>query len=275
MKELEIQTERGVDQVPPIAMFWTGNPLGWMQRLSLLSFIAQGYKVTLFSPKDNRIDPQTDGVDVADMEEVFEPNPRFQKNAAPACLADIFRLYLMKKTDFVWMDSDMLSIAPMTLNDGYAMSWSSPGGQINNAALRLPATSEALNYLIRHVEDPELIPEWMDRRHRIKLETLPLGRRILAQGKMMRIVYGPRGLNHALKLSGEHANASPMEVYSPVPWWLTDLFYSPKGGVENYLTEDSRVLHLFQDQTRKYNLNRPPPAGSYLDRFMNEIGFKA
>jgi hypothetical protein len=260
--------------LPPIAMFWTGAPVDWMQRLSMHSFVNHGYKVTLFSPKDAPIDPQCDGVEVAAMEDVYVPSRRMGKHAAPACLADVFRLYLMAKTDYVWMDSDMLSISPITLNQGYAMSWSSPGGQINNAALRVPQDSDALQYLINHIEDPELIPEWMNRDHRAKLKELAPDRRLLAQGKMLRIVYGPRGLNHALQKTGESEFASPMEAYSPVPWWLTDLFYSPKGdAVAPYITEDTRVIHLFNDQIRKWNKNRMPPEGCFLDQYIKQSGF--
>lgn len=261
-------------KLPPIAMFWTGRPLDWMQRLSLHSFVTEGYEVTLFRPKGEQIDTFTDGVEVADMEDVYDPPRNIRRNAAPAFIADIFRLYLMKKTDFVWMDSDMLSVSPLNLNNGYAMSWSGPNGQINNAALRLPKDSKALEYLLEHVENPERIPKWMKREHRVKLENIPLQRRVLAQGKLHRIVYGPRGLNHALQLTGESEFASPMEAYSPVPWWLTDLFFSPKGGVDAYITPQTRVIHLFQDQIRKWHINRPPAAGSYLDQYMLTRGFK-
>ncbi len=260
--------------LPPIAMFWTGGTVDWMQRLSMHSFVNHGYKVTLFSPGDDPVDPQCDGVDVGVMEDIYHPSRRMAKHAAPACLADVFRLYLMRKTNFVWMDSDMLSISPITLNSGYAMSWSSPGGQINNAALRVPKDSKALDYLISHIENPELIPEWMNSDQRTKLAELAPERRLLAQGRMLRIVYGPRGLNHALQKTGESEYASPMEAYSPVPWWLTDLFYSPKGdAVTPYFTEDTRVVHLFNDQIRKYNKNRMPPEGCFLERFIKQSGF--
>jgi hypothetical protein len=257
--------------LPPIAMFWMGPAMGWMQRLSMHSFVNHGYKVTLFTSEP--LDPKVKGVEVARMEDIYDPPRRMRNNAAPACIADVFRLYLMKKTDFVWMDSDMLSIAPVTLNEGYAMSWSGPKGQINNAALRVPKTSAALDYLLAHIEDPEMIPEWMSADQQDKLRQLPPERRLLAQGKMLRIVYGPRGLNHALGKTGEHAKARPMEVFSPVPWWLTDLFYSPLGGVEPYVTPATQVVHLFQDQTRKWNLNHPLPKGCFLDRYVTESGF--
>ena len=64
-----------------------------------------------------------------------------------------------------------------------------------------------------------------------------------------------------------------MEAHSPVPWWLTDIFFSPKGGVEPYLTENTQVAHLFWDQVRSWHKNRPIPEGSYVDRYMKEIGF--
>jgi hypothetical protein len=171
------------------------------------------------------------------------------------------------------MDSDMLSILPVTLQDGYAMSWSGPKGQINNAALRLPATSAALDYLIAHIEDPEMIPEWMNPDQREQLREMPAERRLVAQGKMLRIVYGPRGLNHALGKTGEHVNARPMEVFSPVPWWLTDLLFSPRGGVDPYITQDTQVVHLFQDQIRKWHMNHRLPEGCFLDRYVKQSGF--
>lgn len=258
-------------ELPTIAMFWIGREMGWMQRLSMHSFIHHGYKLILFGTED--IDPGVDGVQVERMEDIYDPPRRMRNNAAPACIADVFRLYLMKKTDLIWMDSDMLSIAPITLNDGYAMSWSGPKGQINNAALRVPRESAAVDYLIAHIEDPDLLPEWMSADQREKLRELPPERRLLAQGKMLRIVYGPRGLNHALAKTGEHVKARPMDVFSPVPWWLTDLFYSPLGGVGPYITEQTQVVHLFQDQTRKWNLNHPLPKGCFLDQYARESGF--
>jgi len=258
-------------QLPTIAMFWTGRDLDWMQRLSMHSFIAHGYKLVLFTT--DIFDPKVDGVQVERMEDIYDPPRRMRNNAAPACIADVFRLYLMKKTDLVWMDSDMLSISPVTLQDGYAMSWSGPKGQINNAALRLPATSAALDYLIAHIEDPEMIPEWMNPDQREKLREIPPERRLVAQGKMLRIVYGPRGLNHALGKTGEHVNARPMEVFSPVPWWLTDLFFSPRGGVDPHITQDTQVVHLFQDQIRKWHMNHRLPEGCFLDRYVKQSGF--
>lgn len=257
--------------LPTIASFWKGPRLGWLERLSLHSFVNHGYRVVLFTTEP--LETTIDGVEVVPASEICEFSRPVRKHAGAAFLADIFRLYLMKKTDFVWMDSDMLSISPVKVVDGYAISWSGPDGQINNAALRLPPDSEALDLLLGHIENPSLTPEWLKPDHHEKLKEVPLERRLLAQGRMMRIVYGPRGLNHALKKTGENSHAQPMDVLSPVPWWLTDLFFSPKGGVDPWLTENTQVVHLFQNQMRSWHKNKPVPEGSFLSRYMKDCGF--
>lgn len=258
--------------MPTIASFWKGPRLGWLERLSLHSFVNHGYRVVLFTTET--LETALDGVEIVPASEICEFSRPLRKNAGAAFLADIFRLYLMKKTDFVWMDSDMLSISPVKPVNGYAMSWSGPNGQINNAALRLPAKSKALDLLLEHIENPSLTPEWMKPDQKEKLKNVPLERRLLAQGKMMRIVYGPRGLNHVLKKTGESVHAQPMDVLSPVPWWLTDLFFSPKGGVEPWLTDNTQVVHLFQDQLRGWHKNQPIPEGSFLNNYIKECGFQ-
>ena len=260
--------------LPVIAMFWKGSELGWFERLSIHSFLHQGHVVKLFHT--DPMDPQIDGLELVPVQEVYDPPRRLAKNAAPSFLADIFRLYLMKKTDYVWMDSDILAVRPVSVQDGYAISWSGPNssGQINNATLRLPSDSAALDHLLEHIENPEIVPEWMNADQRRIVEKTPVGRRLLKQGKLLRIVYGPRGLNHALQKTGEHVHARPMEVYSPVPWWLSDLFFAPPAGVEAFVSEDTQVVHLFKDQMRKYNARRQPPEGSYLDLFAKSVGFE-
>lgn len=55
--------------------------------------------------------------------------------------------------------------------------------------------------------------------------------------------------------------------------WLTDLFCSPKGGVQLYITEETRVVHLFSDQIRKWNKNRTPPEGCFPDQYIKQSGF--
>lgn len=256
---------------PVIAMFWKGSSLSWLERLSLFSFIHDGYQVKLFTTE--ALDPGVEGVEVLPHQEVCSFSDSLMQHAAPSFLADIFRLYLQKRTDFVWMDTDILSYAPLQIKDGYLIAGSGDSTDVNNASLRLPADSPALNLMLEYIENPKLIPEWMKRPHQRQLQDMPLQDRLLAQGQLMRIVYGPKGLTHIMEKTGEHKFAQPGDVLAPVPWVLTDVFFNPKGGVEGWLTERTQVIHLFADQLRSWHKNRPIPPGCFIDQYMTKIGF--
>lgn len=256
---------------PVIASFWVGSELSWIEKLSLFSFVAHGYSVKLFTPEV--FDCGIEDVEVINSKEIVQFDRKISKHAAPSFKADIFRLYLQKKTDFVWMDADMLSIKPVTPIDGYLIPGCDPGGQLNNAALRLPKDSEALQVLLEHIENPTLIPDWMDSRHKRLLKNTAVDDRLLEQGRMLRIVYGPRGLTYALEKTGEAKFAMPKEALAPIPWWLTDLFFSPKGGTELYFTEDTVAVHLFAAQLRKWHRNQPLRSGSFMGEYVRKIGF--
>lgn len=251
---------------PTIAMFWTGSELGLLERLSLYSFAKDGYPVKLFSASP--IETRMEGVEVIDHREIVD----LPENSQPSFQADIFRLYLQRKTDFIWMDIDVLSYRPIRLNQGYLMS-DSYGAQINNSSLRLPKDSPALDMLINYIEDPSSIPPWLRERDRKQLETIDLEERLVTQGALMRIVYGPRGLDHCVRATGEAQYAYAADVLIPVPWYLSDVFFNPKGGVEGWITKHTQVIHLYKSEMRRWNRNRPLPPGCFLDQYIKDSGF--
>jgi hypothetical protein len=258
-----------------LATFWKGSELSWLEKLCLYSFSQAGYRIKLFATDEMSV--PYEGVEVLDYREILDFSPDLIERMQPAFIADIFRLYLQQKTEYVWIDTDMIPISPISPVEGYVLcgtGTSLEDGGVNNAPLRMPSDSEALAYLIGHVENPSLIPEWIPRRARRELQGTPLDQRLVRQGELFRLTYGPRGLAYALAKTGEDRFLQPGDVYSPVPWFLTDILFNPHGGVDGWITERTQVIHIYSNALRQWNRKRPPIEGSYLDRYMRKIGFE-
>lgn len=138
--------------LPTIGMLWMEGSLSFLEQMCMLSFVECGHRVVLFHY--GQVDNVPDGIELVSANEIHEPKQFIVNNQfkTPVPQSDIFRLHLMKKTDFLWCDTDVLALAPIPRADhvfGYFNR-----DTICNAVMRLPSDSPTLNAYSEYCQIP-------------------------------------------------------------------------------------------------------------------------
>lgn len=256
---------------PKVASFWVGKELGWLHSMCLASFVFHGHEVTLFYAGSDGAPAVPDGVRTAPAAEVWDPAAHGHGEAPASMVSDLFRLYLLKQTDMMWIDTDVLCLRPFP-DTPYHIG-KEPSGTINGAVLRLPKQSKTLNALIEWFEDPEFVPHWMNAAQQAHVAAAPPGQRLLAAFKHMRPSIGPRALANTIRKMGEAKHLSPPEVYYPVRGVFTDIFFNPSGGVTGSLSPDTLCVHLYASMIRKFHLKHQPHPDCFIAQCARDIEF--
>jgi hypothetical protein len=132
-----------------VQMLWIGERLSTMERLSILSFLANGHPVRLFV-----YDPVAgvpDGVEVCDGNEVLPRSEIFVYRDHPSYsgFANYFRYQLLHRDGGWWFDTDMICLRPLRFEDACVISSESMiSGRVlaTCSAMRMPPGSEAMQY---------------------------------------------------------------------------------------------------------------------------------
>ncbi|MFB2594865.1 hypothetical protein ACEYYB_08435 [Paracoccus sp. p4-l81] len=253
----------------PVASLWIGGALRWLDRLALHSFVQRGHGVTLYHTAAQP--PEVpDGVATRPAAEVFDPTTL--PGLGPAQAADLFRLHLQQATDQIWMDTDVLCLRPLVLTDGWLVGHEH-GGWVNNAVLRMPNGTPALEELIATLSDPQAVPDWLPPEHQATVTAAPRHERLATACRLVPNLTGPRALTAVLPRHGDDRHALPMQALNPLPWWLGDAWFNPHGGVTGWLGTNTMVAHLYTSRLRAIHLRSRPRRGSFLSDFADEIGF--
>jgi hypothetical protein len=258
--------------LPGIATFWVGPTLRWLDRLSLSSFLAQGHAVTLYHAGDTPAPKVPEGVTLARAEDLWPEVGTRIDAMPPAPLSDIFRVHLMRRTDLIWADTDVICLRPFQPRDGYLIG-RQEGTWVNGAVMRLPRTSAALDLLWQAFHDRACVFPWLEAGHRAQIETLPPEDRQAATARLVGNAFGPMAQTHALEVTGEVGHALPMAALNPIPWWLGDLYFDPRGTLNHWVDAQTLALHLYSSRLRPLHKRRRPPVGSPLARIARQIGF--
>lgn len=256
---------------PQVATLWIGQELRWIDKLCLTSCVSHGHAVTLYHTHALK-NPGIDGVTLLPAHELFGFTDDLLARLSPAAFADLFRLTMIQETDLVWVDSDVICMRPFVVRDGYLMGHESDD-IVNNAVLRLPQTSQALDMLQERLTDPAYVPEWFRRRDQDRLAILDEGERLLAAADIMPNAFGPRALTWALNETGEITEALPTPALNPVHWAFTDAYFNPHGGVEGWLTPETQAVHLYASRIRAVHLRVRPDPNSFIGKIAQSIGF--
>ena len=248
--------------LPSVATLWIGGALGWVEQLCLQSMLAQGHNVILYSYEP--ISDVPNGVECRDARSIWEPEPGLLEKTAPSFIADIFRIWLMHKTDEIWVDADILCVKPLELDeDGFLIGYTPWHAEVNNAVMRLPKGSAALDLLTRYVTDPEMKPSWLRPALRQRIENYDGDERLAYLFATKRSILGPRALTHCLHQTGELQHAKEPDVLSPVPWQFVQVLFNPFGGYAEWMSENTRAVHLWSFALG-WHKNRFPDPKSFL-----------
>ncbi|NOD76421.1 MULTISPECIES: hypothetical protein [unclassified Ruegeria] len=246
-----------------VASFWYGQSLSCVERVCIQSFLDHGYTYHLYV-LDLDIDVP-DGVIVHDAREIYGVGKTDQLDASrkrAAVYSDVFRIYLMQKTDYVWVDLDIYCVNPLHVNSDYLFGLIRRNNSMNNCVLRLPKGSLALKLIINFLESDVPFPFWLGPERTQKLvDRYQAGDRFTLYD-LPWTTTGPSVTRWALNATGEISRGQHWHLYFPRRGFL-----DPERGLDDYEPDWVR-FHHFQGETRsniRAHYGGLPPEGSYID----------
>ncbi len=252
--------------LPQIASFWFGSDLSWLEALCIQSYLDHGHSFTLYAAHDIAHVPN--GVDLRHASEILWPAPfelRPEDRLGVAVFSDIFRLRLLERTDFIWVDLDALCLKPFDFASPFVFA-RSQSGKFPNGVLRLPQESQTLAQMLAFVTSANPTQPWRGAKLRRRNEQR------IAEGETWGIealpwgCSGPKALGHFLRETGEDIHAMPANTFYPLAneelWKLHDPQLLPS----NIEQDGVYSVHVFGHQ-KKFMAQQTaglPVRGSFL-----------
>ena len=256
--------------LPTIASLWIGGALSWLEQLCLVSYRDHGHRVILYSYEP--VENVPDGIETADAATILPSDKiiRHARTGSPAYHADIFRLRLMRDTDYVWADTDALCCRPIEVPEhGHLHGLTGPRGEalVNNGFLRLPKDSATLAAMLEFTSTEYPIPPWLPEAQQDQMRANPVHVSEQQWG-----VWGPIALTHFLRQTGEEDYSAEQEVFYPVPFHDKGKFF--RSGRFDYIsemiTERTLSVHLWGRRFRAVaaSCGGIPPKGSFAAKLL-------
>ena len=187
--------------------------------------------------------------------------------------SDIFRLRLLKKTDYIWVDLDAYCVKPFNFDTPY-MFGQSHTGNFPTGVLRLPARSETLNLMLNFVTSANPTQPWrggpLHRRNRQRIQNgESWGIEALPWASS-----GPKAFAHFLHQTGEIRNAMPGDVFYPLSKHDLWKLHAPRISTAEIERDIVHSVHIFGHQKRVLltKFAGLPVNGSYLHNICNRHG---
>jgi hypothetical protein len=229
-------------------MFWYGEPLSRLERLSIASFLANGHPVDLYAYDDIGVVPA--GAQIKDAAKVLPREFLFhhRRTGSVGLFSDWFRYRLLHAHGGIWADCDIVCLAPLDYADDMIFGWENER-YLNNAVLGFPKGHEIAAWLAACCENPNRILPYDS----ISLRFRKWRRRFLQGDRRDRIrwgEYGPKGLTHAVRYFELESFALPVSEFYDVPFDRWHTLYESSSGNEPWM-QKSRALHFANNQIRK------------------------
>lgn len=249
-----------------LASLWIGGPLGGIEIASIHSFLRHGHRLTIYGyePIPN-LPPRVafrDAAGILPTRRIV----RHRRSGSPAPHSDLFRYALMARTEDIWVDLDIIAVKPLVFDSPFVFGFEDRKGSVNNAVLRLPASSETLRALLAFTEDTVAVPPLLTGFRRWKYWLRGMGRGLPIDAWPWGSI-GPHALTHHLNRTGEIAHALPVEAFYAVPLGQMARFVTPGGFADRDIPPEAVCLHLWGGLMRTH-LNRhhggTVPEGSFL-----------
>lgn len=246
----------------PVASFWAGEDLSFVEQMVIRSYLDQGCDFTLYLGHPVGGIPK--GTPVRDAAEIM-PRPDFA-GAAPtrkqlAVWSDLFRIRLLCHQRVIWADLDAYCLRPYDFPGAHVFGANEVGG-ILSGVLALPQGSPALQWMADFTAGPRLEPPWADPAWIARRgQQGTLGPADLPWGDT-----GPRLLAHALRQSGEDRHAQPRAVFYPVVQQELARLWTPQLAAQVATDAATRSVHVFGFTKRVLasHWQGLPPPGSWL-----------
>jgi len=248
---------------------WIGPRMTWLEQLCLASWIAHGHRAVVWAYQP--IEGLPRGVEVRNARE-FLPEEAIvlhRFSGSVAMFSNRFRYHLLQRYPVTWMDTDMLLLRPLAIDAPYLFGRET-ADSICSAVLRLPSGSRPLRDLVAYTDARVPVPPWWPLKDRIRQRALGVVGRHQRAEDMTWGSFGPRALTDALQRHHLSDRALPSEVFYPILWEETALFYQPKDVVAARLTGETIGVHLWstggllaRPETKAVR-SAPPPTWSWI-----------
>lgn len=258
---------------PPIASFWTGSDLSFVEQLVLRSYLDAGHAFTLYTigPVGN----VPADVTIKDAAALCPPPFDISDNdrTRVAVYSDLLRLYLIRDLGCVWVDMDAYCRRPLEMETPYLFG-DNGRGRILTGILGLPPDSLSLTALLTFLTTKNPLIPWRGAQYREERAAA------LAAGKTWTIadlpwgVTGPKGLSYFLKQNDEAHYALPQQAFYPLMKNDLKQLWRSEYALEKIEPDGCYSVHLF-GVTRKVlaqYFHGLPPAGGYIDMICQRHG---
>ena len=236
-------------KLPTIGSLWIGDELSWLEQLCLQSFLDNGHEVVLYSY--DKVKNVPSGVQLADAAEILpaEKIIRHARTGSPAYHADVFRLHMLRDTNYVWADTDAYCCKPWEIKRGaHFHGWiSDKKPQVNNGVLRLPKTSKTLAKMLKFTSDEYPVPPWYSSEKQNELRELKKAGKGVHVSLLPWGVWGPDALSWFLKDTGEIKHSLPGHIIYPVPFKIAGVTLNPsrKEKARALITDETLSIHFW------------------------------
>lgn len=227
--------------MPPIQMLWIGPRLSNLERLSILSFLAYGHEVHLYSYGEVAGAPagatRCDARQVLPESEVFTYASGFGKGS-PASFSNFFRYQLLLDRGGMWCDADIVCLKPFDFAAQSTYVVASERRHPSEATPRHPVKLNAC--LLQAPAGSPVMRECRD-------ACAAADRRTLRWGDI-----GPSLITRTFNAYGLAHHALPPEAICPIDWWNTHEFITqPLPDLPG-----SYGLHLWNEVWRHHGIDK-------------------
>lgn len=230
--------------LPTIAGLWVGDTLSLIEQICIQSFLDHGHKFILYSYTPVHGAPRD--AEVRDANEIMPSDQisYYAREKSPALHSNMFRYAMLRQTDYIWADVDMLALRPFDFQSDYVFGWESES-LINTAVMKLPKSSQTLHQMSQFTPDTRQIdPNITKKFKRVKAWIKTFGRGThISQWKWG--TTGPIGFTKCLIASGEAEHALPIPVFYPIYCNDHDRFLQPNGYAFDDIPDETYGVHLW------------------------------
>ncbi len=237
------------ENLPTIGMLWIGEELSWLEQLCIQSFLDHGHKIILHTYDKLQNVPAS--VQLSDAAQIYptENIIRHARTSSPAYHADVFRLHMLRQTDYIWADTDAYCCRPWEIGRGtHFHGWISDNTpKVNNGVLGLPKTSKTLAKMLDFTSDEYPIPPWYSEEKQRTLKALKDAGDGVHVSLLPWGVWGPDALTWFLHDTGEIEYSLPGHVIYPVPFKMAGITLNPsrKEKARALVTENTLSIHFW------------------------------
>ena len=268
-----------MNALPDLHSLWIGPRLTWLERLCLVSWLAHGHRVVLWTYRTVEMMPAD--MEVRNAREILPGSVirRHRPSGSVSLFSNRFRYHLLQRYPVTWLDTDVLLVRPLTHQLPYLFAWEVQES-ICNAVLRLPSGSPVLRDLMALTDAHVPVPQWWPLKDRLRQRLRGLVRRHEPPESMRWGTFGPRALTEALRRHHLTDQAQPSDVFYPVLWKEAALFWESPDVVEARLTDRTLAVHLWSTSSliatpeMAEKRNAPPPIGSWIGEKCAAYGIK-